>query len=637
MLANALYAQKSGAIEEVEQRVKKAEALSPKPDSVLSLLRNMDHEGLDDSLVIEIDRLKGIAHYKKGHSDSALVYLTAASVLLDSFACTEQHFQVNNALAAILQVNGLTREAVDYYLRALHCAEKRNDSLSKAKIFNNLAVLYREHGAYEEAGRFCRQAIGIYRAKGDADGLGGALNSMGQVHLALNRLDSALLYFQQSITLKQGSADKRGLANSLNNIGYVHALYGQFEEAISYYEQAAAIREEQGDLYGQASIHVNIAGLFTQQGGYQLAQRHVALADSLNLIVHSPEIQGRIWTTRAKIYEKTGDFRQAYEAMLRFNDVREKALSDSNLKNVARVQYAAALEEARNEMRRAEISQKESEGIIHRQRMINLLLAIGLAIFIGLVSLLFYQLRLLTNLRNQLTRERDNAKQQAENRKRALRQVAHEIRTPIQGIVTLTEFLEMEEDINEARQLAQVVHQSSNRLLDIIHNVLNFARLEEGKLEFNQSTFSITASLNEMVALLEVRARAKGLTLVKQYEDLGEITCQSDPIVFHQIMTNLVGNAIKYTSEGTITIGASREDSGIAIWVTDTGKGIRAEHQHDIFKPFFQVGDVSVEGAGLGLPISLMYAKALMGDITVSSEPNVGSTFTLWLPCEGIT
>ena len=242
--------------------------------------------------------------------------------------------------------------------------------------------------------------------------------------------------------------------------------------------------------------------------------------------------------------------------------------------------------------------------------------------------------------RAELTCAKEEAEAANQAKSTFLANVSHEIRTPMNAILGFTDVLRRDIVRDEAkrRHHLDAIYTSGTHLLNLINDILDFSKVEAGKLEVEQTDCSLRAIVDQVVTVLKVRAVSKGISL--QCHSLGEIPdlIQSDPMRLRQILTNLVGNAIKFTDEGEvrITVGFEHEiESQVVIDVSDTGVGIPADALEKIFAPFTQA-DSSVTrkfgGTGLGLSISRHFARALGGEITVASEVSVGSTFSVSLP-----
>jgi signal transduction histidine kinase/CheY-like chemotaxis protein len=222
---------------------------------------------------------------------------------------------------------------------------------------------------------------------------------------------------------------------------------------------------------------------------------------------------------------------------------------------------------------------------------------------------------------------------------RFLAVMSHEMRTPLNAILGYADLLEMGMDgelSTGQRQYLDRLRVGGRHLLDLINDVLDLTRADARKLELDLRPVDLEAVIEEVAALLEGRAAAKGLSLEIERWPVPVPHVQADLQRLRQVLTNLVGNAVKFTDEGAVRIRCRvPEDGGpIGVEVSDTGIGIEPEVLPLVFNEFYQARDGLTrrhDGSGLGLAISRRLAALMEGELIATSAPGAGSTFTLWL------
>lgn len=234
----------------------------------------------------------------------------------------------------------------------------------------------------------------------------------------------------------------------------------------------------------------------------------------------------------------------------------------------------------------------------------------------------------------ELSRMNEKLQDANETKTRFLRSMSHELRTPLNSIIGFSEILGsgLAGDLSEeqSRQVA-MINASGRHLLAIVNDVLDLARIEAHRITLEVEEFDVAAVAAQALATVSDAAQAKGLE-VRQDIPGEPLLITSDPRKIAQILLNLLGNAVKFTDEGSVGIAVrSLAGDRVGIVVSDTGPGIAPEAQEEIFSEFVQ-HDRSGEGTGLGLAISRSLASTLGGTLTVASSPGQGASFTITLP-----
>jgi signal transduction histidine kinase/CheY-like chemotaxis protein len=242
--------------------------------------------------------------------------------------------------------------------------------------------------------------------------------------------------------------------------------------------------------------------------------------------------------------------------------------------------------------------------------------------------------------RTQFERELDKARREADSANRSksefVANMSHEIRTPMTAILGYADVLAAHLLDEDDLHCVETIRRNGRFLLEIINDILDLSKIEAGRLDMNLEPIRIDSLVNDILAMMRLRAVEKGLKLDAEFAGRIPETIESDPRRVRQILINLIGNAIKFTDRGSVRLRITFDESRsqIVFEVADTGIGISEELQGRLFRPFTQA-DASVtrhyEGTGLGLAITRRLAEMLGGQVSVVSRLQKGSTFRVTL------
>ncbi len=562
-------------------------------------------------------------------------------------------------------------EAVDAYEKSLHFNRMGDDRRQVAQTLNNLGVAYNSLGDHAKALALYSESLAIKRELRMESDIPDSLFNIAVVYSKLGDQEQALANFEESYRHDEKSGHVRNMALGMQFIADVEFKLGRIDAAFEHASRSVALFEQVGSGRTSASALAMLAQVELARGNMDAARapllraldiskessdrqiivrasellarvekatshldNAITLAESARTIAEEasfksdlPQIHGLL----SELYEASGDTPRALAAQRAQSKAAAAQLDEQQLRQLGNLRRGIDIQQREHEI---ENLRRASEEQAHRNERDALTRNFRLALGLGAVGLLFLLAWGYWHRRQLAGQQRVN---QSLKRLDALKDdflanTSHELRTPLLGIMGLAENLRdggsgtMSE---KAKHELELIVASGSRLSTLVDDILDFARIKRGQLELELRPVDLRVAGDVVLALAAPLAAGRALQLSNQIADDGRIVL-ADEDRLQQILHNLIGNAIKFTERGSITLRARREGERVVVEVADTGIGISPERKNAIFEPFEQA-DGSIArtygGTGLGLAVTRQLVELQGGHITVESTPGKGSVF----------
>ncbi|HVE17007.1 MAG TPA: response regulator, partial [Chthoniobacterales bacterium] len=372
------------------------------------------------------------------------------------------------------------------------------------------------------------------------------------------------------------------------------------------------------------------------------------LSDLRALVVENPTQVSSIPGLTQLLTEKTRQVRHLFtmgiQGQVQIPDRKREVLVSLDCSDAVTAQIDKMLDlEAQSLSERSAAAEKSAE----QTRSITWVAGgISLALLLAAVVAQRQARRSQEDARKAMEAAHDSAVQASRLKSEFLANMSHELRTPMNGIIGMSELLLEAPLAREHRDMSEMVLHSAEALLKIINDILDFSKIEAGRMHIDSQPFELRRVIEDCTVLLAPRAHEKGVELVLDYDERMPVRFLGDGGRIRQIVMNLVGNAVKFTSTGEVLIrvvlnGTSKDRAGIRVEVQDTGDGIPIETQGRLFEPFTQADAATTRrfgGTGLGLAISRQLVELMGGRIGFESTERIGTTFwfEIGLPLDSV-
>ncbi|HMB64415.1 MAG TPA: tetratricopeptide repeat protein [Eudoraea sp.] len=556
--------------------------------------------------------------------------------------------------AVILDDIGSFDKSLDIYYSILKIYEEQEDEFSIATTLNALGEILKKTGKINEAMASYTRALDIFTRLDNKIDMANCNFNIGDTYLRKKELNKALYYFNKALLLDEETNSQWGMAYDVEAIGKVYGLKGNYADAINYHERALKLREEQHRKKELSMSHSELGKSHFALGNYPKSLEHLAEAIKITEEIGAkPELQTN-YEFIALLYEKMGDLKKALEFKNKSTTLKDSLFNETRSKQIEELQVRFESEKKQAAIATLEKDAEINELRLKRQTSVRNII-IGIAIIAILLAFgLFNRYKYKQRIRQEAEEkarmiEAEKVKTEIERKRveelkkidglkdQFLANTSHELRTPLNGIIGLTESLMDGAAGNlppKAIENLEMIANSGKRLSHLVNDILDFSKLKNRDLQLALKPVDLHAICNVVLTLSKPLTQDKNLKLQASIpKDIPLV--EADENRLQQILHNLIGNAIKFTGEGSIKISARQKDKMVYISVSDTGIGIPKEKFSSIFKSFEQ-GDGSTirefGGTGLGLSVSRQLVELHGGTIEVQSEVGNGSVFTFSLP-----
>lgn len=528
--------------------------------------------------------------------------------------------------------------AIERNNTALAIARGIHDMHETGMALYRLSVIYHNLMDYEKALEFTLKSLDILEQAGRPDETVTVLNMMGVLFTAMDNIHQAREYFNKALHIAERNGNAYYHSLVLNNIADSYKSEKDHARARRYYEQALDIAESHAVKLPVAFALTGIGEIDFNDGNLPAAADKAARALALARETQRFDIIHEALYLNAQIARKNHDSETACSLLLESaalarqagnlnNELDSERLLVSIYKELA--DYAAALAHSEVvEQLCARISKIDQQKIAVELRLRYDTEKRDREL----------ELHRLKNI--ELASAQVAAEKASLSKSDFLATMSHELRTPMNGVIGAVELLLNTTMAEEQQEFARVISSSAQSLMDIIRDIMDISKIEQGTIELECIPFDLEEVIEQMFRQVTVSAARKQLELIFDYPLCLPHLFSGDPTRIKEILVNLVSNAVKFTNDGYIlvAVGCTERTNDAAVMtltVTDTGKGIPPELQPYIFDTFTQAeygGSVENRGSGLGLSITRQLVEAMRGTISVSSIPGEGTTFSVSLP-----
>ncbi|WDF53608.1 tetratricopeptide repeat protein [Mucilaginibacter sp. KACC 22063] len=478
-----------------------------------------------------------------------------------------------------------------YLIDCLSIYKKYNDYQNQSRALKSMGTIYEYIGDTKNAIRSYEDSIEAAKKINALNLISNAYNPLSGIYLKSGKIKKALNLIQKSIALKTRSGDIRGLAFALYGRGKIYTKTGQFKEAEQDFIQALDIHTRENETLGIGMLLYKYAVLF-----YTMSRTKEAKQMLKRALDHSVKYNNTFVIFKSnyllyKLYKSENDTVNSLKYLERYLEQKEQVINTQTLKVIENYELITKMDALEKDAR----LQREKAEILEKKEI---------------------------------------AEQTAKMKQDFLSTMSHEIRTPLNAVITIAALLSDRPEATET-DLFDSLQFASNNLLLIINDILDFTKLDAGKVQLEYRPCQLEPFINQIISMYKKMADEKNISLqVKLDRNIWE-SYELDEIKMMQILGNLLSNAIKYTEQGSIKLEVVRTNYNenfdtLRFAISDTGVGIPQEYFDQLFDSFSQPKSITTRkqgGSGLGLAIVKKLVELHNSRVHVRSQINKGSVF----------
>ncbi len=526
--------------------------------------------------------------------------------------------------------------ALDFFIKSLKIKEKLKDQFEIVVSLNNIANIYNELSNYKLALEYALRALSIAQKINDKYGTGRALNIIGVTYFKLNDFKKAEESQFKSIEVKESVGDISGLGFSYNDLGNIYRGTKQYSKALEFYNKSLSYRRKLNDHYGIANLMNAIGKVYLEIGNYEKSKNYLSESMRLASNENLKDVVKNNYLSFSSLYERQGNNIKALSYYKLYSAIKDSIFNVDNIKRIAQLQVRNEFEEKEREIELLKKERRIQSLEVGRQKTQITILIIVLVVVALIILSVFLRIRYVHRT-NKILEEKNKEIQLRENelleanstKDKFISIIAHDLRSPFTGLLGMSqilidgfEYLPKE----KVRSFLKEFRASIVYLLDLIENLLNWARLQSGRMEFTPEKLNLNEEAQKIINLLTMNASVKHITLSNKVDK--DFYVLADMNMIDSVIQNLTANAIKFTKpEGNIKISAECKDGFIEVTISDNGIGIPPEALENIFSSSItRQGTDKEKGSGLGLALCKDFVKKNGGKIWIKSELNKGTT-----------
>ena len=564
----------------------------------------------------------------KGNGDSAVLYAGEAIKLAIKYADRPGHIKSLGSRGKGYFHKKMYKEAAESYFKALRLCSSEEDDKQRAYLYSEIGYLYYHQGLFKESKEYYYKGLDIRRRLHDDKETADALINISGMSRDHKEFKEAFATIYEVKDMLPRIRDTATLGYYYNNMGVLMELNGKPDSAAWCYHMAYKLWKQVGKEAELFRTTYNIGYLAQERKDYAEAMKYFMLSLAAAKKYGLPREVAHVYGTIAEGYAAMRDYRQAYSYLYSYTNLSDSLSKDEFNSYVAKLDKQFQTEKNKETIQDQQLKLKTANLAIQEQRTTKLIIILILVVVVLAGIMLFGYLTFQKRLQKTLE----------EAKSRFFANVAHEIRTPLSMIQGPIKVLQGKVNDDSMQHQLAIAERNTNRLNDLISQMLDIAKLDAAAYRLNESVGSLQEYIDVLTMQYEQQAAEQQISFARHIEiTTGSLLFDKDAL--EKVISNLLSNALKYTPAGgsagiDVSTVATNGNIMLSITVWDTGAGMTRQDKERIFERFYRAAEqhnAGTKGIGIGLSLVKELVSLMKGTITVESEPGSGTAFTVQL------
>jgi signal transduction histidine kinase len=559
----------------------------------------------------------------QGEYEKSIALSTKALDIAQTADDWQQEAYSNNNIGTIYRLKGNYPLALSYIYKALRIFEDNNENVGKAFCTYNIGFVYLRQNNYEKALEYLEETVRLREIIKNKEGAVQARGRVADVYVELGEYDKALQIYHEVGNSYEAFGDQKSLINVLNGIATVYEETKKFDKALNERYRSLSISRKFNFIEGIVINSSLIGVLEARLGNYLKGKAYLDSALDITNKYSSSVFRLQVYKNYSDFYEFQKNYAEAFKYLKLFNKEKDSIAGQEKRTVVAEVEYAYI---SNKKERETELIKRDLQ---NQKTIINY--GIGITIILVLLSIIIGALYKSKEKANKQLTELNQLKD------KFFSIIAHDLKNPFHVLLNYSQILDEEKDQldkEERNEIISTLAVSSRNVYHLLENLLLWSRSQTSGISVKSETTSFSAIIDEILLILDEQAKQKRVKIIKDLHQNDSVN--TDPDILKTVLRNLIGNAIKYTSQNEyVKISSRVENSFLIITVADNGVGIEEKdrlHLFSLTNLSSTAGTKGEKGTGLGLIICREFVEKLGGKIWVESNMPKGSKFVFTIP-----